>query len=250
LNRGEINEQIHSLAAEFVTTANLSCRQAASSAMSVFTARLVELDAIPDAHSLIDGISESTIAGPIRHDADRRLEQALGCLSEFGFVNLVIDGGMVHHLKTEPWLVTNHFCLKIPVLLALHEKQNFTKHDSGCLFHELSEMVQTSRLIFYSVVIDNLRSRSAGLDETLLSLFPPMIHIHCFAHMTKLILQNGLSMSDFSQVMTISEGVQSLLRIQNASAAIGRKRPPLVRTRWFYLVETLGFIVRHIDPIT
>jgi hypothetical protein len=28
-------------------------------------------------------------------------------LSEFGFVNLVIDAGMVHHLKMIPWLLTN-----------------------------------------------------------------------------------------------------------------------------------------------
>jgi hypothetical protein len=259
LNREEINGRIHSLAAEFVTATNLSCRQAASSAMHVFIANLVELGAslprehpgaIPDAQSLIDGISERTIADAIRRNADRRLEQALECLSDFRFVNLVIDAGMVHHLKTIPCLLTNPFHLKSPVLLALRENQNFTKHDYACLFHELIAMVQTSGLILCSVVIDNLRAQSAGLDETLLSLLSPVIHIRCFAHMTNLVLQNSLSMPHFSRVMTILEEVQSLLRSPSASAAIGRRCPRFVRTRWFYMVETLGFIVRHIDAIT
>jgi hypothetical protein len=192
VNREEINHRILSLVADSATATSLSCRQAASYAAHFFVTRLVEIgaslprehpEATADTLSLVGRITEKTIADAIRHSSDRHLELAFERLSEFGFANLVVDAGNVHHLRTIPCLLTNPYHMDEPALLSLRQNEIFTKPDYARLFEELIEIVQSSGLILCSVVIDNLAAQSSGLDETLLNTASPVIHIHCFAHM-------------------------------------------------------------------
>jgi hypothetical protein len=43
--------------------------------------------------------------------------------------------------------------------------------------------------------------------------------------------------------------IQGLLRCKEAQEAIGVKCPRFVRTRWFYLIDTLAFILGYVDEI-
>jgi hypothetical protein len=109
VNREESNQRILSLIADFATAPNLLCRQAASPAAHFFVTHLIEIGAsLPrerhaataDTLSLVDRITEKTIAGAIRQSSNRPLERTIECLSQFGFINLVVDARTLHHLKT------------------------------------------------------------------------------------------------------------------------------------------------------
>jgi hypothetical protein len=177
LKRAKINDRILMLVADFVTAQNLNCRQGASSAIHVLITQLIEIgaslprehpDATSDVLSLVDRITEKTIGQAILQNADDRLRQALGNFAEFKFVSLVVDAGMVHHLKTIPFLLANPYHITSPFLLALYENQNLTKQQYSELFEGLIRMVGSSGLTLCSILIDNLPAQSAGLDEILL----------------------------------------------------------------------------------
>jgi hypothetical protein len=248
-----------SRAAEFVCATNLSCRQAASPAMHNFITSLIQMgsslqiehpDAAIDVMSLVDSMSDKTIADAILETSNRRLESAIDMLSRFRFVNLVVDAGTVHHLKTIPCLLANPHKLDSPVLLSLRENTNFTKEQYSELFAELILTVESYNLVVCGIVIDNLPAQSGGLDDLLSRANSPIVHIKCFAHMANLVLANCLSEPPLARVMFLLTEMQSLLRTPEAAAEVGGRCPRFIRTRWFYMVDTLQFICERVDAIT
>jgi hypothetical protein len=121
--------------------------------------------ALIDAAGLLDTITEKRMAEAIHERGDAKFAEAIVQLSEVSFANLVVDGGTVHSLKTIACLLTNPYYPSQPVPLTLRENTNFTVDDYATLFVGLFSSIEQYPIVICSVVIDNLRAQSSGLDR-------------------------------------------------------------------------------------
>jgi hypothetical protein len=170
-------------------------------------------------------------------------------LEDFRFVNLVVDAGTVHQMKTIPCLISNPYCPDPPVLLTLRENADFTTEQSSELFTELSTIVDSAGLLLSSVIVDDFPAQSSGLDRALFEAHSPLTHIHCFAYMANLILFHIVLTVNCARIMFALSEIQGLLRCKVAHEAIGAKCPRFICTRWFYMTDSLAFILEHVDEI-
>jgi hypothetical protein len=134
----------------------MSCRQAASPAMHESVIQLIQIgaslprqdpDAILEAMSLVHERTAKRVTDSIRRRADERFHEAIKALSQFRFVDLVVEAETVHLLKTIPCLLTNPHCLSSPRLLDLRENRNFNMQDYAELLGDLVHRVDSSRSI-------------------------------------------------------------------------------------------------------
>jgi hypothetical protein len=259
LIRQRINERILCIASEFVISTNISCRQVASPPMHRLIVDMLQLGAslvreIPntvlDVSLLIDQITQRGIAHEVVQRGDERFEKAIRKLRTIRFVNLVVDAGTVHSLKSIPCLLTNPHYAGFSVLLELHENSNFTAEEYQELFANLFRTIELNEFILCSVVIDNLPSQSSGLDRAISERKLPVLHVKCFAHMANLVLLNSMSDANFDMVFGALTRLQNDLRKTEVVNALGKRCPRFVRTRWFYMVDTLAFICDNAEAIT
>jgi hypothetical protein len=256
-NQAKLNKRILGTAAEFVTVTSLSCRQAVSPTMHEFILGLIQIGAglqanddaaLIDVAGLLDTITEKRMTEAIRERGDAKFAEAIGQLSEVRFANFVVDAGTVHSLKTIVCLLTNpHYPIQ-PVLFALREDPNFTADDYAVLFVELFSSIEQYPIVMCSVVIDNLRAQSSGLDRVVGQSI--ILHIKCFAHMINLVLVNTMTNAYFAEIMDEMKQTQRLFRLQPAIDAIGRKCPKFVRTRWFFMMDTLAYFMANFEQYT
>jgi hypothetical protein len=74
-------------------------------------------------------------------------------LHEIQFANLVVNGGIVHSLKTIVCLLTNpHYPIQ-PILLALRANTNFSADDDAAPFIELFSSLEASPIVMCSAMI-------------------------------------------------------------------------------------------------
>jgi hypothetical protein len=243
------------LAATFIATTSLCFRQAASPAIHEFIVRLIQLgallprdafDTIVDVKPLIDRMTEGEVSETVREHAETIFQAAMYWFEDFRFVNLVVDAGTVYRMKIISCLITNPYCPDPPVLLTMRENADFTAEQYYELFTELFAIVDSAGLVLSSVIVDNLPAPSSGIDRAFFEAHWPVIHIHCFAYMANLILSHTVSIARI--VPALSE-IQGPLLCKDTHEAIGAKCPRFIRTRWFYMIDTLAFIIEHVDEI-
>jgi hypothetical protein len=140
-------------------------------------------------------------------------------------------------------------CHDPPVLLTLHENADFTAEQYRELFTELFAIVDSAVLVLSSLIVDNLPAQSSGLDCTLVEAHSLVIRIHCFAHMANLILSHSVSTANCTQIMSALSERQGVLLCKEAHEAISAKCPRFIRRRWFYMIDTLAFILERVDEI-
>lgn len=256
-NRAKLNQRILATAAEFVTATNMSCRQAASAAMHDFIHNLIQIGAciqagndmiVTDVAGFLDQMTEPSLTQAIRATGDAKFAEAMFELGEIRYANLVVDAGTAHSLKTIVCLLTNPHSAIAPVLLALRENTNFTADDYSALFVELLSMGELSAIVICSVVVDNLPAQSRGLGRVLTD--SPIIHVKCFAHMANLILTHTMPNGYFIKIMDALKCFQHIFRGERAVQYIQHKCPKFIRTRWFYMVDTLAYFVHHSEACT
>jgi hypothetical protein len=151
-------------------------------------------------------------------------------------------------MKTVPCLITNPYCPEPPLLLTLRENRNFTAEQYYDSFMNLFALVESAELAPSAMIIANLPAQFVGLEQLLRETGSPVIHIRCFAHMANLIRSHIVPSGNFARIMAALIEVQNLLRRTSAHEAIGAKCPRFIRTRWFYMNDTLAFILEHAGP--
>jgi hypothetical protein len=116
-----------SIAADVVAATNLSCRQAASPAMHNLIVKLMQLGAslprdelrgVVDIGRLGDTISDRSMTEAMRQRADQGFAEAIEPLRDVHCVNLMVDAGTVHCLKSIVDLVTNPHAIEPSLFLA------------------------------------------------------------------------------------------------------------------------------------
>jgi hypothetical protein len=202
-------------------------------------------DALIDVAGPLDTINEKRMTEVIRERGDAKFAEAIVQLSEVRFANLVVDAGTMHTLKTIVCLLTNQHYPIQRVLLALRENTNFTADDYVTLFVELFSSIEQYPIVTCSVVIDNLRAQSSGLDRGV--GWSIILHVKCFAHMINLVLVNTTTNVYFAEIMDELKQAQRIFRMQTAIDAIGRKCPKFVRIRWLFMMETLAYFVANFE---
>jgi hypothetical protein len=218
-NRRKRNKQIISIATEFISTTNLSFRQIGASRPREELLRIVEIA------SLVDRITDATMAEAIRQGADQRFAQAMEQLGDVHFVNLIVDAGTVDQLKSKPSLLSNPHASEQPVFLVLRENRNFTVQDYYQRFRKLMAIVDSSGMVLCSIAVDNLLVQVSGLERVLQMSGSPAIHLKCFAQMANLVLASTVSTPNFSPIMNYLADLQKLVRSPLATAQLGIKCP-------------------------
>jgi hypothetical protein len=133
--------------------------------------------------------------------------------------------------------------------VTLRANAGFTAEQHSEFFRELFTIVDSACLILSSVIVDNLPPQSSGLDRALFEAHSPVVHIDCFTHMANLILSHTVSIANCARIMSALSEIQGLLRCKEAYEAIGAKSPRFIRPRWFCMIDTLVFILEHVDEI-
>jgi hypothetical protein len=181
----------------------------------------------------------------IRERGDTKFAEAIVRFSEVHFANHVVDAGTVHSLKMIICLLTNPRYPIQPVLFALRENISFTADNYAILFVELFSSIEQYPIVIFSVVIDKLRAQSSGLDRI---VSPSIIlHVKCFAHMINLVLVNTMTNAYFAEIMDELKQAQRNFRVQPAIDGIGCKCRKFVRTRWFFMMDTLAYFVANFE---
>jgi hypothetical protein len=67
--------------------------------------------------------------------------------------------------------------------------------------------------------------------------------------MANLILSHAVSTVNCARIMSALSEIQRLLHCKEAHEAIGAKCPRFIRTRLFYMIDTLAFILEYVDEI-
>jgi hypothetical protein len=110
-------------------------------------------------------------------------------------------------------------------------------------------IVDSAGLVLSSVIGDSLPAQSSGLDRALFEAHSPESHIHCFAHVTNLILSRTVPTANCARIMSALSEIQGLLRCKEAHEAVGAKCPRFICTWSFSMIDTLAFILEHVDDI-
>jgi hypothetical protein len=86
--------------------------------MHEFIVRLIQLgallprdalDTIVDVEQLIDQMTEGEVSETVPEHAEATFQAAMHRLDNFRFINLAVDSGKVHHVKTMPCLISNPY---------------------------------------------------------------------------------------------------------------------------------------------
>jgi hypothetical protein len=131
------------------------------------------------------------------------------------------------------------------VLLTLRENADFTAEQYSELLIKLFATVDSGCLVLSSVIVDNLPAQSLGLDRTFFEAHWPVVQIHCFSDVANLILSHTVSNANCDRIMSALSEIQGLLRCKEAHEAIGAKCLRFIRTRWFYMIDTLVCILEQ-----
>jgi hypothetical protein len=91
----------------------------------------------------------------------------------------------------------------------------------------------------HSIVADNLPVKVSGLDRALQMNDSPVIRVKRFAYMADLVSASTVSRPNFSRIIDYLADLQQLPGTPPETAQLGPKCRKLVRTRWFYMVDTL-----------
>jgi hypothetical protein len=209
-----------------------------------------DLQTIVDVIPLVDQFTDRSLAEEIHHAADTKFETVIGVLGSMKFVNPIVDAGTVQGIKAIPCLLTNTFYTGPPLLFDLRTNTNFTKNDyiaiSVILVIKLkpleSSHVHLPLIIYRRNHLDSMSS--PALNN------PAIFHVKCFAHMANLVLATAMKSHHLECVFVILNEIQDTLRTEDTKTMIRVRCAKLVRTRWFYMVDTLAFILKKIDAVT
>jgi hypothetical protein len=119
-----------------------------------------------DVSTMVDRITEHGITDSILERGGKICSQTMNRLLRIRFVNLVVDAGKVHTLKSVVCLLSNPHSVDPPVLLELYENLDASKSAYQELFMTLFAEIASKDLILCSVIIDNLPAQSYGLDTS------------------------------------------------------------------------------------
>jgi hypothetical protein len=101
------------------------------------------------------------------------------------------------------------------------------------------------------IVCDNLPAYLAGLRRFLQSdiQWSPIRYILCLNQMINLVFIYALKFPPVAEVFSILRGIIHTLNSRDAFEIICRDCLTIVRRRWVYLIDVLGFILKHLNSV-
>jgi hypothetical protein len=117
---------------------------------------------------------------------------------------------------------------------------------------KLQEQHGKHRVEICGIICDNLPAQVAGLRNFLSSedgLRTGIFHIPCLNHMVNLVFVHAIKDKVFAEAIADLPGQIHLLNKAQALEIINCHCPKLIKTRWVYLVDILGFILHHLDAV-
>jgi hypothetical protein len=172
------------------------------------------------------------------------------------FVNIICDAGTVMTMKVVHAAVSNPSRLLRILPLEPYENTNWNAENYETFFHEvvasLSQEVEGSSVEICGVICDNLPAQVAGLRRFLSSdegSRTGIQHVRCLNHMTNLVFIYAIRTKPFTEVVDGLPALVSILNTPESVAITGRRCPKLIRTRWVYLVDVLGFVMSRLPAV-
>jgi hypothetical protein len=217
-----------------------------------YGARLVRAAPGVNLEEIVPAWSQATYSEVMIQCARNAFESRLRIVArDIRFVNVICDAGTVLTMKVVHCAFTNPS--RLPEILPLdpYENTNWTANHYASFFHDIVTNFG-EQLEICGIICDNLPAQVAGLRQFLAmdnGRWAGVIHVPCLNHMINLVFSRILSITLIADVMATLPGITQALRSPAAQEIIGKRCPSIVRTRWVYLVDILGFICRHFESI-
>jgi hypothetical protein len=201
--------------------------------------------------------SEHTLSEAMIKVAEDRFTKCIQVVSrDVRFVCLICDAGTVVNSKVVHAAFTNPANIDDIVTLPPFENLDW---DATASFNFFRQTVTTYAgddatvsLEICGVVCDNLPAQVVGLQHFLASddgHWAGIMHVPCLNHMANLVFSHVIKETVFHQV---AQALPDIVRSMNSRPVveiIGKQCPKIIRTRWVYLVDILGFIINHYPSV-
>ena len=252
----EISQEIVKDQVKLSCDLNISIRKISSDSFIQYSKKLISIGMHMHSNRMnendISGIrffSSTNISSNMKLYGKELKEQQINRIKEIKYINLLVDAGTVNKCKCIQVLASNPHYSKMPVLFKIVSNNDFTKVDYEFLFNNLYEEASSLNLQICSVICDNLRAQNSGLKSFLNSInsqIQLISHIPCLAHMCNRIFLRSLEMipdlkAHIDNILTVI----TLVRKNKLKSLFGKHCPTAIKTRWFYIIEPLRFILQH-----
>jgi hypothetical protein len=169
------------------------------------------------------------------------------------FVHFICDAETVLHIKilhsglAKPTAISDI----LPLNPQANNDWNPEQHESFFREGMINLLNNFPTLQICGVVCDNLPAQVARLRRFLESdpQWSAIQHIPCLNYMINLIFIDALKFPPEAKVLSLLPGIIHMLNSRDAFQIIRRHCPTIVRTRCVYLVDVLGFILKHLDSV-
>jgi hypothetical protein len=202
---------------------------------------------------IIPGWSEQTVTDAMVRVAQSKFDECIQIAArDVRFVCFICDAGTVVNGKVIHGAFTNPIHIDDIITLPPFENVHW---DAACyqtFFRETfttysGEDAQAS-LEICGVVCDNLPAQVVGLRNFLAEdhgRWAGIMHIPCCNHMINLVFVQALKQGFFREVVSSLPGVIQAMNSEYALQVTRKQCPKIIRTRWVYLVDILGFLINH-----
>lgn len=167
------------------------------------------------------------------------------------FVNLKTDAGTVMYQHFVHSTISSPFLLMNSIVMNVFE----AAYDADQYLDYFKKMVDDirDRLKFEVTCIlhDNLIAQASAVKKLLkTSGYRTILDVPCFNHMLNLVFLNTLQVSSaMSKLVNDILQLSVILRKKESVEVIGSRAPTVPKTRWFYIIELIDYIIKHRDDI-
>lgn len=218
-----------------------------------------------DPFKIIKPFNKNSMKRSLLVAGDEAFAQMMKNLSNYRFVNLMIDSATVNTMRVVHTTLSNPFSGMAPLPF-----RSVKKEGPEWAIDEYQQEIETSlaeiqsynfikdeseKIIVISICHDRLASQSVGISKVVTNpnikqAIGPIVDVSCLNHLIHNSFLNTINKcAELKTLIPKIEEITTILRKREAIEFIGRKMPHPSKTRWLYICDSLLFIIRNIDKI-
>lgn len=257
----DIQKVYKSLLAQLAGSINLSGFVSCGDAIYTYSTSLLKIGMILgtlfgkdynlDPRSVLKRTNQKDFQTQLVKEGVLTFKKDINQLSNLHLVNLKTDTGTVLFQHFVHSTISNPYLLMNSVVMNVFE----SVYDGEQYFQYFKDMIDEIRNKFnlevIAVIHDNLISQASAVKRLIrVKGYTKILDIPCFNHMLNLVFLNSMQIStEMSSLVTKILEFCVVLRKKESINIIGRRAHTVSKTRWFYIIELIDFIVKHKDSI-
>lgn len=267
-------KQLESITAKFIGETSISVSVTCSNQYCSFLSKIAQLSIdyfghcksiSKDPYKIIKQFNKNDMKRSILEEGDHAFHNMLKNLSNYRFVNLMIDSATVNTMRVVHTTLSNPFSGLAPLPFRSVKKEGSDwgiaeyQHEIETSLAEIQSFNslkdENDKIIVTAICHDRLASQSAAISKIISNTnikleVGPIVDVSCLNH----LIHNSFlcSINKCSELKVLIQSIEELittLRKREAVEFIGRKMPHPSKTRWLYICDSLLFIIKNIDRI-